>query len=383
MEPKRDHETVPVGNTKGDQERNAVLLDGYDYTQYPAGITGYTGQDLQRIACVRWEHAVRTRVGPRGNYKAGLAQRVDGTLVLATSHGNRDPDPEERKRRPCFIYVYQSKDEGLTWQEIGETALYGKEPSLTVLPGGALVLTAEGPSGGTALDESLVSTSDDGGRTWDTSILPGYDCPRNLIAESDGSVLMVRVLRSGWIHKESGRPDFQLCRSQDDGRTWSFSEGAVDWDCTEFGEISAIRLPGGRLLAAVRRQVPGTVGEGFEDIVLTESSDDGGHWSRPWQLTMNAEVHVYLTLLRDGRLLATYANYHLPYGICAIVSDDQGRTWEHGHPVQLALSADVYVGWPVTLQLADGSLLTSYATTTHYRELPDNTTCEVVRWSLP
>ena len=89
------------------------------------------------------------------------------------------------------------------------------------------------------------------------------------------TLLMVRTLRNGWIHKNSGSPDFQLCRSRDHGRSWSFSVGTVDWDCTEFGEISAIRLKDGRFLAAVRRQLPGTVGEGFEDTVMTESAGYG------------------------------------------------------------------------------------------------------------
>jgi len=383
MGEKFDRETVPVGKTPADRQRNAELLSGYDYAKYPAGITGYTGQDLQRIAVLRWEHAVRVRVGPRGNYKAGLTQLPGGRLVLATARKNDSPDSEEGKKRGFSIWVYESADEGLTWQRIDKTPLFGKEPSLTTLPDGAMVLTAEGPSGGTALDEMLVSYSEDGGRTWETRVLQGYDCPRNLIVEPDGSLLMIRVLRSGWIHRDSGSPNIQLCRSRDRGVTWQFSEGLVDWDCTEFGEIATLRLQDGRLLAALRRQVPGTIGEGFEDMVLTESVDGGQHWSRPVQLTNNAEVHAYLTELQDGRILATYANYHLPYGVSAIVSDDQGRTWDREHPIQLALSADVYTGWPVTLQLPDGSLITSYASTAYYREAPDHFVCEIVRWSLP
>ncbi|MFH1006825.1 MAG: sialidase family protein [Candidatus Latescibacterota bacterium] len=383
MVEKVDRETVPVGKTLADQQRNAVLLSGYDYSKYPESITGYTGQDLQRIAFLRWEEAVRVRVGPRGNYKAGLTRFSDGTLVLVTAKKNRDPDPKKREALPSLLLVYESKDDGSTWQEIGETQLGGKEPSLTTLPDGAIVLTAEGPSGGTELDNTLISQSEDGGRTWETTILPGYDCPRNLIVEPDGTLLMVRTLRSGWIHKGSGSPNFQLCRSQDHGKTWNLSEGLVDWDCTEFGEISAIRLRDGRFLAAVRRQVPGTKGEGFEDNMLTESTDGGLTWSKPRQMTNNAEVHVYLTELADGRILATYANYHLPYGSFAIVSCDHGMTWDLEHPIQLSLSADIYVGWPATLQLPDGRLITSYASTTYYMEPPDNLTCEVVRWLLP
>ena len=97
-------------------------------------------------------------------------------------------------------------------------------------------------------------------------------------------------------------------------------------------------------------------------------------------MTPNAEVHALLTELQDGRILATYSNYHLPWGVCAIVSHDEGVSWDLEHPVQLALSAGYYVGWPVTLELADGSLLTCYASTTYLEQPPERYTCEVVRW---
>ena len=101
-------------------------------------------------------------------------------------------------------------------------------------------------------------------------------------------------------------------------------------------------------------------------------------------MTNTADVHVYLTKLADGRLLATYANYHLPYGVCAIPSSDTGITWNRDNPIQLSLSADCYMGWPVTLELSDGSLITCYASASYAKaEWPNQTTCEVVRWHMP
>ncbi len=379
----RAQETRPVGRTEPDQQRNAVLLGGYDYGKYPtSSLTGYTGQDRQRVAFLRWQHAVRTRIGPRGNYKAGLTILPKGSLVLAVCHSNHAKDPA---RRRFLIAVYESADQGLTWQEIGKTPLFGKEPSLTALPDGSLVLSAQkdyfGP--GAKLDEIYIARSADGGRTWETQTLPGSDYPRNMIVEPDGTLLMIRALESGWSSKGKGSPNLQLCRSKDGGRTWQFSEGIVDWNYSGFGEVSAIRLKSGRLLAALRRQIPGTRGEGFEDTVLTESLDEGGHWSKPRPMVNTAEVHVYLTELKDGRVLATYSNYHLPWGVYAIVSTDEGKFWDLDRPIQLALSADIYVGWPVTLQLADGSLITSYAITAYLRQPPETTVTEVVRWHMP
>lgn len=377
-----DRETSPVGRTEQDQQRNAVLLSDYDYSKYDGpGITGYTGQDLQRIALVRWKEAVRTRVGPRGNYKAGLARLSDGRLVLATCRDNFETDPS---RRRFYVHVYESVDTGLSWQEISETSICGKEPSLTVLPGDRIVMTVQGAYFGPDRDANSnpFARSEDGGRTWQTAQVPGADYPRNLIVERDGTLLMIRAMASDWTGGNGGSPNLQVARSKD-GLSWEYGEGVVDWDWCGFGEVASIRLSNGKLLAALRRQIPGTLGEGFEDTVLTESTDDGKHWTRPWPMSNTAEVHVYLTELMDGRILSTYSNYHLPWGAFAVLSEDGGKTWDLDQPIQLALSADMYVGWPVTLQLPDESLITSYAATTYCQQPPARTTCEVVRWSVP
>ena len=376
-------ETLPVGPTPADQQRNADLLAGYDYSKYPSAITGYTGQDRQRIVFPRFAHAVRTRVGPRGNYKAAVVQMKDGRLVLAACRDNYEKDPAKRR---FSIFVYESKDVGLNWKQINKTPLFGKEPSLTVLPDGWLVLTAQktfrgpGSRAGKAIN---LAHSADGGRTWKTNDLDGTDYPRNMIVEPDGSLLMIRAQESDWSGKNQGSPHLQLCRSKDHGQTWTFATGKIDWNESAFGEVSSIRLKNGHLLAALRRQIPKTHGEGFEDTVICRSDDGGRTWSKPRLMVNTAEVHVFLAQLADGRVLATYSDYHLPYGVSAIVSTDGGRTWDRDHPARLVLSADLYVGWPVTIQLADQSLLTAYAITAYIEQPPQKTVTEVVRWKLP
>ncbi len=376
------HETQPVGKTREDRQRNAELLGGYDYDKYGEALTGFTGQDLQRVGFVRWEPAVRTRVGPRGNYKSGFTRLPDGKLVLAVCRDNNELDPAKRR---FLIFVYESSDVGLNWQEIGQTPLFGKEPALTALPDGTLVMIAQGGyfGPGAKRDEQPLARSEDGGRTWEVSIHKGEDYPRNFVVESDGSLLMITAIKPDWYNEGQGSPNLLLSRSRDGGKAWSFSEGAVDWDWPGFGEVAAIRLRDGRLLAALRRQIPGTRGEGFEDTVLTESTDAGKTWAKPWQLTTTAQVHAYLSELHDGRLLCTYSDYHVPFGVSAILSTDSGKTWDRDSTIRLSTSNGYWVGWAVTLEFPDHSLITSYAATTYREQPPDMFTCEVVRWELP
>jgi len=367
--------------TLKDQQRNAELLSGYEYDKYVSALTGFTGQDLQRIGFVKWKHAVRTRVGSRGNYKAGFTRLPDGKLIIAVCRDNNETD---RVKRRFDISIYESSDTGLTWKKINKTPLFGKEPSLAALPNGNLVLIAQKLdfSPGAKQDEHPIARSEDGGRTWEVSMHKGTDYPRNFIVEADSSLLMITAVKPDWSNKGNGSPNLLLSRSTDDGKTWTHSEGIVDWDWTAFGEVASIRLRDGRLLAALRRQIPGTEGEGFEDSYLTESLDNGKTWAKPWQLTNTAQVHAYLTELHDGRLLCTYSNYHVPFGVSAILSEDGGKTWDRDNTIRLSTSNGYWVGWAVTLELPDYSLITSYAATTYPNQPPDKFTSEVVHWNM-
>ena len=63
--------------------------------------------------------------------------------------------------------------------------------------------------------------------------------------------------------------------------------------------------------------------------------------------------------LRDGRLALTYGVRAEPYGIRAKLSADGGRTW--GPELVLrADAADWDLGYPRTVQRADGKLVTVY-----------------------
>lgn len=134
-------------------------------------------------------------------------------------------------------------------------------------------------------------------------------------------------------------------------------------------------LAGGRLFAAVRLDAaaPGLLGDSREyqgfvdtahprDAVGTSYSDDlGANWSAVKVVLPPSAAPAHLLLLADGRIVMTYGVRLLPRGVQAIASTDNGATWDFGRRYVLAWhGADANVGYPGSVVLNDGSILTSY-----------------------
>ncbi len=111
-------------------------------------------------------------------------------------------------------------------------------------------------------------------------------------------------------------------------------------------------------------------------------SKDGG---RTWDVdeAFNVKYPRNVIVEAAGALLLLGTTDAPKWNLNACRSSDGGRTWQRDRPVLLFHSADLYVCWTVTVELPDGSLITSYASTTYVRQPPNTTTCEVVRWSWP
>jgi hypothetical protein len=112
-------------------------------------------------------------------------------------------------------------------------------------------------------------------------------------------------------------------------------------------------MPDGRLIAVVRT-------EGGA-LSVTESKDDGYHWSPPRNLTKSGQHPADICLLKSGVLLVTYGNRLKPYGVGCVLSCDGGKTWDYERRLMLAWdSQNTDCGYPSTVQLGDGSILTMY-----------------------
>jgi Neuraminidase (sialidase) len=141
-----------------------------------------------------------------------------------------------------------------------------------------------------------------------------------------------------------------LVRTSDGGRTWS----APIPIAAEYGEPSILALPDGALLAALRSTRRG--------IIAVTRSEDGGHtWTEPRQVTTPVQIPGDLLYLADGRVLLTYGRRIAPFGVRGILSQDGGRTWNTDRRVTLVADATSRdCGYPSSVQLADGSIVTAY-----------------------
>lgn len=148
------------------------------------------------------------------------------------------------------------------------------------------------------------------------------------------------VFYAGYGHVSDPRPDLPkgariaLCRSSDDGRTWSAAEVVVDTPIDD-RDASIVALPNGDLLITFMtydsKRVAGT-----HQVFTVRSTDDGRTWSEPEPtpspFTQLEAISTPPRIMPDGRLVMTPYGNHTgdprKYKHAALIeSRDNGRTW--------------------------------------------------------
>lgn len=214
--------------------------------------------------------------------------------------------------------------------------------------------------------------SEDNGRTW--SAKRPLRCKRfprwfvtygRICALPDGTALMPVY---GPTHAGSDICAGAVLRSTDNGRSWH--DGTVIADGTN--ETSIVHLPDGRLLAFLRTESPEFSRNGA--VSQCESADLGFTWSEPTQLTRPHQHPADACLLASGNLLLTYGNRIGELAVGAMLSRDLGRTWNWERRVVLARDSLTLrgkqwgdCGYPSTVQLDDGTIVTLYYRLGHSR----------------
>lgn len=192
--------------------------------------------------------------------------------------------------------------------------------------------------------------STDGGKTWSTRLPTIVNSPHGPIQLRDG-----RLLYAGkglWTEEKK----IGVCESTDDGLTWHWLAEIPTRKGDEvvkgYHELHAVEAADDTLIAQIRNHNKVNSGETLQ----TESTDGGKTWSVPHSIGVWG-LPSHLLRLRGGRLLMTYGHRRPPFGNQARVSADNGKTWSEA----LIISGDGAggdLGYPSTVELADGTLLT-------------------------
>jgi hypothetical protein len=142
-----------------------------------------------------------------------------------------------------------------------------------------------------------------------------------------------------------------VLRSGDGGVTWG-EPALVREGCGT--ETALLHLGEGRWLAACRAEPPA-------QLELFTSADDARTWVFSQTLSLPQQAPAHLLRLAEGRILLTYGNRcggHL--GVDIRVSADEGKSWSA--PRRLAESPQGDSGYPATVQLPEGGLVTAFYT---------------------
>jgi len=351
----------------------------------------------------------RVPVGVPGDYKPCIALLPSDELLLTMFHQHEKDEGKLLEQN----LLLRSADGGKTWSGPEELDLLGREPYLTVLKDGTIFIT------GHLLHTDVRNTYDyihgyvhrstDDGRTWQSTRIPSEGIrpgtrgrsARNVLELADGT-LMLGVDWADPPDRTSQAGPFFMWRSTDGGTTWDRSQ-----ECNPVGFESRFGFFGGeawlwpaksgKIIAFVRvesnefpiKRQGKIVGRGDQDDheMLWESTDEGCTFRRVSDFGDYGQMYPSLLRLQDGRLLYTYTQRALdpPLGVRALVGT------EHQDGFTFDFSADCLLidhqtgsryqggGFGPTVQLKDGSLITSYT----YRGADDQTHAEVARWALP
>jgi hypothetical protein len=224
------------------------------------------------------------------------------------------------------------------------------------------------------LDGVWLARSYDNGHTWDTAYKAStapmrYGQPIDEVTELPNGTLLMAA--QGQLHARSYQPFHEpvrcfLLRSDNQGVDWEhWSTIAYDSSSIiSFSEPSLGRNADGTLICMMRTMHQPR--RRHQRMWIAHSTDDGESWSSP-RATNLWGYPADLTLLSDGRMLATYGYRREPWGVRGCISED-GLHWDVANefvirqggiaPQQAVPNLYWHIGYPTSIQLDDGHMFT-------------------------
>ena len=367
---------------------------------------------------VEAEHGVVvTRGGERFGYFGwpSVARMSGGDLVVACSG--------PRTRHVCpwgKTVLVTSRDEGRTWSEpdlLNDTPLDDRDAGIVNLNGDGRLVSHFTSDTRTAVDlwrrrlrgaefarweKDLANWTDElvdlwlgswvrlnpDGRAWSAPIKVAVSAPHGPILLSNGDLL--------YLGKENNRESgpIRAIGSGDGGRTWSDlgSVAAPDGvSLSNLHEPHAVELASGKLIGLLRYDWR-HLHENYPHFSLfqTESEDGGKTWTPARPLHV-AGAPPHLIRHSSGALVCVYGDRLPPFGQRAMISRDDGQTWDADYVLRDLDYQDLSfydngmrrasdLGYPASAELPDGSLFTVYYQRLRPAEHPS---ILWTRWQLP
>jgi hypothetical protein len=331
------------------------------------------------------------------------ACRIGEHELLAAASGFRTGHVDPFGKSVCF----SSSDDGLTWgapQIVNDSPVDDRDTGLTALNDGSALLTwFASDTRGVLNDRSKAHLKTRRYRMDFRPIVEAWD--DSTVAANVGAFTRIRSSCGAWSARHPSpvsaphgpvlRRDGTLlylgneCRhehgncgglkmgniiaveSRNAGESWTMLGSVPDPDEGKFYEAHVVELPDGELLGALRHE------PGFS-IYLTRSTDGGKTWTKPEFLVAGAPP----SLLRhsSGTIVMSYSWRGEDPGQRVAFSLDGGRTWSSDWILRDD-GPDSDLGYPSTVELADGSLCTVY----YQKVNPGDLNCALMasHWTMP
>jgi len=193
----------------------------------------------------------------------------------------------------------------------------------------------------------------DGGLSWEKPVKQLVSAPHEPIELSDGRLLYVGT---AFIQDKK---IIGVEQSADDGQTWQFISSIpmnADDDVTYAHEPHVVELSDGKLVAMFRYN-PRDHGQSY--LRQSESYDGGLTWTTSHKTGIWG-YPPHLLELDKGLVMVSYGVRREPFGEKACISRDGGQTWETDKEIMINPAMNGDLGYPASVQLEDGSILTVY-----------------------
>ncbi len=299
----------------------------------------------------------------------GLCRMDDGTLVLtmtAALSGEIVQNQgvtfvDENTRTDVILF---STDNGLSWSQPQRIPGYRTTPMNL---GGKRLLLRGWNSKEDVPETYRFWFSDDRGQTWGgeepVAALPDgrrpiTDVAPNMLIEGDTIRFMFFVPDLGTIMRPYNHVEHTWAEPYFFDKKWMQFAGS--------SEASITRAKNGDLVGSFRSGRPGVpaASDHWRGILTARSTDDGKTWTMPDVHSLYGHVHHSLVTFPDGRILMTYAarlgevDGLLYHGHEAVISHDDGQTWDWPRRYILFRGTDGGMHSPQSILLDDGRVFT-------------------------